>query len=125
MTITTISPQELAARQQCGDVCELIDVRTPVEFREVHVPFAHNEPLDRLDPCALMTAHIAASSQPLYVICRSGQRANQACEKFLAAGFSNVVLSVTGHFQKHHHGGDNFLNASWALGKTIGRNWRR
>ena len=41
------------------------------------------------------------------------------------AGFSNVVLSVTGHFQKHHHGGDNFLNASWALGKTMGRNWRR
>jgi rhodanese-related sulfurtransferase len=36
MAIATISPEELAARHERGDVCELIDVRTPVEFREVH-----------------------------------------------------------------------------------------
>lgn len=91
MAITTISPKELAARQERGDVCDLIDVRTPVEFREVHVSFARNEPLDRLDPKALMFARGGASPQPLYVICRSGNRANQACEKFVAAGFTNVV----------------------------------
>ena len=66
MAITTISPQELAARQQRGDVCELIDVRTPVEFREVHVTFARNEPLDRLDPNALISVRNGAS-QPLYL----------------------------------------------------------
>jgi hypothetical protein len=27
----------------------------------------------------------------LYVICRSGSRARQACERFVAAGFTNVV----------------------------------
>jgi rhodanese-related sulfurtransferase len=27
----------------------------------------------------------------LYLICRSGARGNQACEKFLKAGFANVV----------------------------------
>ena len=91
MPITTISPQELAARQARSDVNELIDVRTPVEFREVHVSFAHNVPLDRLDPQALMNARHGASQQPLYVICRSGNRANQACEKFVAAGFTNIV----------------------------------
>lgn len=91
MTITTISPQELAARQARGDACELIDVRTPAEFREVHVPFARNVPLDRLDPTALMNARDGRSGQPLYVICRSGNRANQACEKFIAAGFTNIV----------------------------------
>jgi rhodanese-related sulfurtransferase len=31
------------------------------------------------------------SGQPLYVICRSGSRGQQACEKFLAAGYTNVV----------------------------------
>ena len=51
-TIMTISPQELATRQERGEVSELIDVRTPVEFREVHVAFARNEPLDRLAPTA-------------------------------------------------------------------------
>ena len=91
MPMTTISPQELADRQQRGDVCELIDVRTPVEFREVHVTFARNEPLDRLEPNTLMNARNGASQQPLYVICRSGNRANQACEKFVAAGFTNIV----------------------------------
>lgn len=91
MTITTISPQELAARQARGEVCEVIDVRTPVEFREVHVTFARNVPLDRLDPHGLMNARNGVSQQPLYVICRSGNRANQACEKFVAAGFTNIM----------------------------------
>jgi hypothetical protein len=29
--------------------------------------------------------------QPLYLVCRSGSRGRQASEKFLAAGFTNVV----------------------------------
>lgn len=94
MAITTISPQDLAARQARGEVCDLIDVRTPVEFREVHVTFARNVPLDQLNPAALASTRHDAS-QPLYVICRSGNRANQACEKFVAAGFTNIV-NVTG-----------------------------
>jgi rhodanese-related sulfurtransferase len=89
MAITTIRPQELLARRERGDVCELIDVCTPVEFHEVHVTFARNEPLDRLDPAALMNAR--DGSRPLYVIRRSSNRANQACEKFVAAGFTNIV----------------------------------
>ena len=104
MAITTISPQELAARQQRGDVCELIDVRTPVEFREVHVTFARNEPLDRLDPNALISVRNGASQQPLYVICRSGNRANQACEQFIAAGFTNII-NVSGGTQAWEQAG--------------------
>ena len=104
MAITTISPQELAARQQRGDVCELIDVRTPVEFREVHVTFARNEPLDRLDPNALISVRNGASQQSLYVICRSGNRANQACEKFIAAGFTNII-NVSGGTQAWEQAG--------------------
>jgi rhodanese-related sulfurtransferase len=96
VTISTITPQELAARQSRGEVCELIDVRTPVEFREVHVSFARNEPLDRLDAQVLVKARSGTSQQPLYVICRSGGRSQQACEKIMAAGFSNVVNVVGG-----------------------------
>ena len=43
-------------------------------------------PLDRLDPAAVMRARNGSSDEPLYVICRSGSRGRQACEKFLAAG---------------------------------------
>lgn len=90
MSITTISPQQLHDAVQAGRAVELIDVRTPVEFREVHVTFARNVPLDRLD-----VAQVAAGrndfSRPLYVICRSGSRGKQACEKLLSAGYTNVV----------------------------------
>jgi rhodanese-related sulfurtransferase len=90
MSIVTITPQELADRCKCGRI-DLVDVRTPVEFREVHIPEARNVPLDRLDPAALMQARNGSRDEPLHVICRSGSRGRQACEKFAAAGFTNVV----------------------------------
>lgn len=83
----TISPQQLSERQGAGESVELIDVRTPAEFREVHIPFARNVPLDRLDVAGLH----ADAQQPLYVVCRSGSRGKQACDKMLAAGLANVV----------------------------------
>jgi rhodanese-related sulfurtransferase len=90
MTVTTVSPQRLAELCKAGKI-DLIDVRTPVEFREVHVEHARNFPLDRLDPVAVMQARNGHKDEPLYVICRSGGRGRQACEKFLAAGFTKVV----------------------------------
>ena len=33
----------------------------------------------------------ANAEQPLYVICKSGARAEKACAAFMAAGFNNVV----------------------------------
>jgi rhodanese-related sulfurtransferase len=90
MSVTTISPRQLAALCESGKI-DLIDVRTPVEFRELHATDARNVPLDRLDPVALMQARNGLREEPLYVICRSGSRGRQACEKFLAAGFTNVV----------------------------------
>jgi hypothetical protein len=56
----------------------------------MHVTVARNVPLDRLDPNALRTAG-GVSSDPIYVVCRSGGRSRQACEKLLAAGITNVV----------------------------------
>jgi rhodanese-related sulfurtransferase len=87
MSVLEITPQELAERWQCGTI-ELIDVRTPLEFRAVHVAHARNVPLDRLDPAALVAAQRAG--EPLYVVCQSGARGRQACEKLLAAGLTNV-----------------------------------
>jgi rhodanese-related sulfurtransferase len=91
MTIQTISPQDLAQLCQQGNRIDLIDVRTPGEFRGVHVEYARNIPLDRLDCQAVMTARNGSADQPLYIICRGGSRGKNACEKFLAAGFSNVI----------------------------------
>jgi rhodanese-related sulfurtransferase len=92
----TITATELKSLIQSGRQIELIDVRTPVEFQEVHVEMARNHPLDRLDPKAIQAARNGTSHEPLYVICRSGSRGGQACEKFVAAGFNNVINVVGG-----------------------------
>lgn len=88
MAVTTITPQQLFELKQSGAPVELIDVRTPLEYQEVHVAFARNIPLDQLD-----AANLAAGrdDSALYVICRSGGRGKQACEKILATGYTKVV----------------------------------
>lgn len=91
MSIATISPSDLLQRRKAGQSCDLIDVRTPAEFREAHVEFAQNVPLDQLDPGAIMKARNGSSGEPLYVVCQLGGRSQKACEAFHRQGFTNVV----------------------------------
>ena len=98
MSIPTISPAQLTDIFRSGKSIELIDVRTPVEFREVHLDIAKNVPLDQLNPTAFMQARTGSASDPLYVICRSGSRGQQACEQFAAglgfhSGFPALLAS--------------------------------
>ncbi len=93
MTIPTISANQLHGQVSSGKAVDLIDVRTPIEFREVHVTFARNIPLDQLDAAEFASVR-NSSTDPLYVICRSGSRGKQACEKLAAAGLR--VVNVEG-----------------------------
>jgi rhodanese-related sulfurtransferase len=86
----SILPAELFELVHQGRLVELIDVRTPAEFQEVHADRAVSVPLDGLDPAAVMRDRKAAG-EPLYLICRSGGRSQRACEQFMAAGFADVV----------------------------------
>lgn len=95
MSVKTVPPQELAALLQQGRKIRLIDVRTPAEYREIHAEGAQLVPLDRLDPKSLVASLSSSATEPIYVICKSGSRARQACEQFLAAGIANIV-SVEG-----------------------------
>ncbi len=91
MSVATITPGELEAMRLWGSPVELLDVRTPAEYQEVHAEPARLVPLDRLDPRKVMEARNGRQDDPLYLICRSGSRGRQACERFLAAGYQNVV----------------------------------
>ena len=91
MAIHSIQPQELARLRNQGTSMDLIDVRTPAEYQEMHVAFARNLPLDKLDPAALIEHRSGSSTDPIYVICRSGERGQMACEKFHKAGFLNAI----------------------------------
>jgi rhodanese-related sulfurtransferase len=87
MTIATATPQDVfAARRE--KPLPLVDVRMPTEYREIHADGATLAPLDALDPQALAQT----LPRPIYLICRSGQRATKAAEQFVAAGIPEVVV---------------------------------
>jgi len=95
MSATTITPGELERLRREGCAVDLLDVRTPAEYRESHAEGARLVPLNALDPTKVMEARQGEAGEPLYLICQSGARSRQAAERFLAAGFTNVV-SVEG-----------------------------
>lgn len=86
-----ITPQRLHELYESGDAVELIDVRTPIEFREVHATYARNVPLDTIDAKQIIEDRNGRSGKPLYVICKGGNRSTKACEQFLACGYDEVV----------------------------------
>jgi rhodanese-related sulfurtransferase len=95
MSVQTVTPVELSRAAKNGEAPEIIDVRTPAEFGEMHVEGARLVPLDQLNPKELLAGRAGAADAPLYVVCKSGSRAAKACEKFAAAGFDNV-FSIEG-----------------------------
>jgi rhodanese-related sulfurtransferase len=87
MSVQSISPSELKLALADGN-CTLVDVRTPAEFREVHVQGAVNVPLDRITKD---NVPLPDDGEPLYVICQKGGRGAQALAKLTQAGLQNVV----------------------------------
>lgn len=94
-TNRTISPKHLHEIVESGKTVDLIDVRTPAEYRSAHVPFARSQPLESLDPWAVIAAR-ELKGEPLYVMCRSGNRSAKACTAFGAAGYADLVVNVEG-----------------------------
>ncbi len=89
MANTTIFPQQLFNLTQSGTPVDLIDVRTPVEFREVHVPFARNVPLDQLAEHGPALADLGTR---MVLVCRSGMRARQAEQALRAADVPHLQV---------------------------------
>lgn len=94
--IPTISTQELA--EKLPDNSELLDVRTPHEYRSGHIAKAKNVPLNKI-------GGYTAKADQVYVICQSGMRSKQAAK----------VLSKKGYNVVNVRGGMNL----WT-GKTVG-----
>lgn len=92
MTPNTISPTALRELTAKGQARCLVDVRTPAEYEEVHVEGAHLMSLDKLDAAELRAALKPATGEKIYLLCKSGRRAQQAAEKLSTAGVQNCVV---------------------------------
>ena len=87
MSEKSVTAVEFGKQLSEGNV-QLVDVRTPVEFREVHVEGAVNVPLDRLSVDKVPSC---SETEPLYVVCHQGGRGVQACKQLTSLGLVNVV----------------------------------
>ena len=65
----------------------LLDVRTPQEYREGHIPGSQNVPLQQLDKVEEVTEN---KDTVLYMYCRSGARSRQAVSLLKHMGYTNV-----------------------------------
>lgn len=84
--VSNISQQELLEVNTNNVV--IVDVRTPEEFQQGHVPNAINVPLsDIIDNPAILTS---SKEKPIVLYCRSGYRAGKAAEALLKEGHQNL-----------------------------------
>ena len=65
----------------------LLDVRTPQEYREGHIPGSVNVPLQTIDKVTSITEN---KDTALYVYCYSGARSRQAAGLLQRMGYRNV-----------------------------------
>ena len=65
----------------------LLDVRTPQEYGEGHIPGSKNVPLQTLDKISSVADN---KNIPLFVYCYSGGRSRQAASMLQHMGYANV-----------------------------------
>jgi rhodanese-related sulfurtransferase len=93
MTTATQSPEViLVPPGQCPEGALLLDVRTPVEYAEVHARGAVNRPLAELTEQAIAELRESSRGRCIVLICQSGNRATQAAARLRAAGVENCVV---------------------------------
>ena len=76
------------AHKLVDEASALVDVRSPGEFSEGHIPGAVNIPVDEVERRA---GEIGADSRPVVVYCRSGARSARAAATLQRLGFKQVV----------------------------------
>ena len=74
-----------AYSETCGAV--LLDVRTPQEYQQGHIPGSQNIPLQEIDRISFA---VSGKDTPLFVYCHSGARSRQAVDVLRRMGYLNI-----------------------------------
>ena len=85
--IKVLSPTEYKAQIENAEV-QLVDVRTPNEYKSGHIKNAQN--IDFYSPSFANQFEKIDKEKPVYVYCRSGMRSAQASKKLVAMGFKEI-----------------------------------
>lgn len=84
-----IAMEEAVSMMEEANDYIILDVRTPEEFAEKHIPDAINIPNETIGTEGI--AALSDKEQLILVYCRSGNRSKQASEKLAALGYTNIV----------------------------------
>jgi rhodanese-related sulfurtransferase len=86
--IKKISVLEICKMMESNGECQIIDVREFPEFASERVESAVLMPLSDFEK----HADGIDRSKPVYLMCRSGNRAKQAAEKLIKKGFTDIFI---------------------------------
>jgi len=77
----------LEARRLVEAGARLVDVRTPQEFANGHIPGAVNMPVQDLER---RMGELTGKDRPIVLYCRSGARSSNAARMLKSAGYTEV-----------------------------------
>ena len=86
MTIKQATVHEMNELLDGGGECQVIDVREFSEFNSERIADAQLMPLSNFEKHADEIDH----TKPVYLMCRSGNRAKNAAEKLASKGFTDI-----------------------------------
>ena len=89
LTYRQVNMDEAIPLMDEGSGYIILDVRTPEEFAERHIPGAINVPNETIGTEEI--PELPNKDQLILVYCRSGNRSKQASEKLVALGYTNIV----------------------------------
>lgn len=84
-----ISMDEAITMMEETSAYVILDVRTPEEFAEKHIPNAINIPNETIGTAEI--PGLPDKDQLILVYCRSGNRSKQASQKLADMGYTNIV----------------------------------
>ena len=84
-----IDMDEAIAMMEAESDYIILDVRTPEEFSEKHIPGAINVANETIGSEEI--PELPDKDQLILVYCRSGNRSKQASEKLVALGYTNII----------------------------------
>lgn len=89
ITYRQVNMDEAITMMEEGSGYIILDVRTPGEFEEKHIPGAINVANETIGTDEI--PELPDKDQLILVYCRSGNRSKQASEKLVALGYTNIV----------------------------------
>jgi rhodanese-related sulfurtransferase len=89
-----VNAQQANDLLQSDRAMKIIDVRTPAEFETVHIPGSYNMPLDQLPEHQHELGRTV--QDPIILVCRSGQRAEQALRLLQQTNLPQLHVLVGG-----------------------------